>query len=184
MTLMWSTYENQNEDQKIIAELIIDWKFELDLIRNRSTADMINISNVFRSRNSSSYSWWRQTIRSPILMQIWIKEKKLDKLSGGKKYLMFFTSKYSHGFCKWNSFYWWEKKQTRWWHGIRSGRLGIRRYLKNLDRKTKRFGKTRMKISRRSWCLCFEYFHKIENLTHNVIDLQTSPEKKRVWLCP
>ena len=24
MTLMWSTYENQNEDQKIIAELIID----------------------------------------------------------------------------------------------------------------------------------------------------------------
>ena len=71
------------------------------------------------------------------------------------------------------------KKQTRWWHGIRSGRLGIRRYLKTLDRNTKWFDKTRMKISRRSWCLYFEYFHKIENLTHNVIDLRSSPKKEK-----
>ena len=62
------------------------------------------------------------------------------------------------------------------WNSIRSSwNTSI---LEDVDRNTKRFGKTRMKISRRSWCLYFEYFHKIENQTHNVIDLRSSPKKK------
>ena len=66
------------------------------------------------------------------------------------------------------------------WNSIRSSwNTSI---LEDVDRNTKRFGKTRMKISRRNWCLYFEYFHKIENQTHNVIDLRSSPKKKSLTL--
>ena len=184
MTLMWSTDENQNEDQKMITELIIDIEkllMTIDFSENIENLnsiwsgtdlpliwsifqmffDHVTVVHILDNDKSCFLRFWcKSTLKKKWQIICWKKNKFLFVLH--PRILMVFV----------NGIRFTDGKKIRHDDDMEFDQV-VLEYVDTWRRSIvirKDSTKTRMKTSWRSWLLYFGYFQKIEKLTNNVID--------------